>query len=74
MGNWRDRFEKNINQKTERKLSVYFGLYEGAWISTDNTGIWKIDRGEINIISIFQNQAVGVKWIYPQNPGIAKSN
>ena len=26
------------------------------------------------IISIFQNQAVGVKWIYPQNPGIAKSN
>jgi len=53
---------------------VYFGLYEGAWISADSTGIWKIDRGEINIISIFQNQAVGVKWIYPQNPGIAKSN
>ena len=74
MGNWRDRFEKNINQKTERKLSVSFGLYEGAWISADSTGIWKIDRGEINIISIFQNQAVGVKWIYPQNPGIAKSN
>ena len=74
MGNWRDRFEKSINQKTERKLSVYFGLYEGAWISADSTGIWKIDRGEINIISIFQNQAVGVKWIYPQNPGIAKSN
>ena len=73
MGNWRDRFEKSINQKTERKLSVYFGLYEGAWISADSTGIWKIDRGEINIISIFQNQAVGVKWIYPQNPGIASS-
>jgi len=52
MGNWRDRFEKSINQKTERKLSVYFGLYEGAWISADSTGIWKIDRGEINIISI----------------------
>ena len=67
-------FEKSINQKTERKLSVYFGLYEGAWISADSTRILKIDRGEINIISIFQNQAVGVKWIYPQNPGIAKSN
>ena len=34
----------------------------------------KLIGGEINIISIFQNQAVGVKWIYPQNPGIAKSN
>ena len=68
---------RDINHKyivVERKLSVYFGLYEGAWISADSTGIWKIDRGEINIISIFQNQAVGVKWIYPQNPGIAKSN
>ena len=74
MGNWRDRFEKSINQKTERKLSVYFELYEGAWIPADSPGIWKIDRGEINIISIFQNQAVGAKWIYPQNPGIAKSN
>ena len=27
-----------------------------------------------NIICFFQNQTVGVKWIYPQNPGIAKSN
>jgi hypothetical protein len=26
------------------------------------------------IICFFQNQAVGAKWIYPQNPGIAKSN
>ena len=74
MGNWRDRFEKSINQKTGRKLSVYFTIYQWTWISTDNTGIWKIDRGEINIISIFQNQTVGAKWIYPQNPGIAKSN
>ena len=74
MDNGRDRFEKSINQKTGRKLSVHFELYGGAWISADSTGIWKIDRGEINIISIFQNQAVGVKWIYPQNPGIAKSN
>ncbi len=24
--------------------------------------------------AFFQNQTVGVKWIYPQNPGIAKSN
>lgn len=74
MDNGRDRFETDINQKTGRKLSVHFELYEGAWISADSPGIWKIDRGEINIISIFQNQAVGVKWIYPQNPGIAKSN
>ena len=29
---------------------------------------------KINIICFFQNQAVGAKWIYPQNPGIAKSN
>ena len=74
MGNWRDRFEKSINQKTERKLSMYFELYEGAWISADSTGIWKNDRSKINIIFFFQNQTVGVKWIYPQNPGIAKSN
>lgn len=53
---------------------MYFELYEGAWIPADSPGIWKIDRGEINIISIFQNQAVGAKWIYPQNPGITKSN
>ena len=74
MGNWRDRFEKSINQKTERKLSVYFGLYEGAWISADSTGILKNKRSKINIICFFQNQTVGVKWIYPQNSGIAKSN
>jgi hypothetical protein len=61
MDNGRDRFETDINQKTGRKLSVHFELYEGAWISADSTGIWKIDRSEINIISIFQNQAVGVK-------------
>lgn len=30
--------------------------------------------GEINIVSIFQNQAVRAKWIYPQNSGIAKRN
>ena len=72
--NWRDRFEKSINQKTERKLSVYFELYEGAWIPADSPGIWKTDRSKINIICFFQNQAVGAKWIYPQNPGIAKSN
>ena len=53
---------------------MYFELYEGAWIPADNPGIWRVDRGEINIICFFQNQAVGVKWIYPQNPGIAKSN
>lgn len=74
MGNWRDRFEKSINQKTERKLSMYFELYEGAWIPADSPGIWRVDRGEINIICFFQNQAVGAKWIYPQNPGITKSN
>ena len=28
MGNWRDRFEKSINQKTGRKLSVYFTIYQ----------------------------------------------
>ena len=61
MGNWRDRFEKSINQKTGRKLSVYFELYEGAWISADSSGIWRVDRGEINIICFFQNQAVGAK-------------
>ena len=74
MGNWRDRFEKSINQKTERKLSMYFELYEGAWIPADSPGIWRVDRGEINIICFFQNQAVGAKRIYPQDSGIAKSN
>ena len=74
MGNWRDRFEKSINQKTGRKLSVYFELYEGAWISADSSGIWRVDRGEINIICFFQNQAVGAKRIYPKDSGIAKSN
>ena len=34
--------KKSINQKTERKLSVYFGLYEGAWISADSTGFGKM--------------------------------
>ena len=53
MGNWRDRFEKSINQKTERKLSVYFELYEGAWIPADSSGIWKTDRSKINIICFF---------------------
>jgi len=53
---------------------MYFELYEGAWIPADSPGIWRADRGEINIICFFQNQAVGAKWIYPQNPGIAKSN
>ena len=38
--------KQSINQKTGRKLSVYFELYEGAWISADSSGIWKIDRGE----------------------------
>ena len=47
MGNWRDRFEKSINQKTERKLSVYFELYEGAWIPADSPGIWKTDRSKM---------------------------
>ena len=42
--------EKSINQKTERKLSVYFELYEGAWIPADSSGIWKTDRSKINII------------------------
>ena len=60
--------KKSINQKTGRKLSVYFELYEGAWIPADSPGIWRVDRGEINIICFFQNQAVGAKWIYPQNP------
>ena len=53
---------------------MYFELYEGAWIPADSPGIWRVDRGEINIICFFQNQAVGAKWIYPQNPGITKSN
>ena len=34
---------------------MYFGLYEGAWISADSTGIWKNDRSKINIICFFQN-------------------
>ena len=29
---------------------------------------------KINIICFFQNQAVGAKWIYPKDSGIAKSN
>ena len=74
MNNGRDRFETDINQKTGRKLSVHFELYEGTWISAYSPGIWKTDRSKINVICFFQNQAVGVKWIYPQNPGIAKSN
>ena len=74
MDNGRDRFEKSINQKTERKLSMYFELHEGAWIPADSPGIWRVDRGEINIICFFQNQAVGAKWIYPKDSGIAKSN
>jgi hypothetical protein len=56
------------------QIAGELGLYEGAWISADSTGIWKNDRSKINIICFFQNQTVGVKWIYPQNPGIAKSN
>ena len=74
MDNGRDRFETDINQKTGRKLSVHFELYEGAWISTDSSGIWKTDRSKINIICFFQNQAVGTKRIYPKDSGIAKSN
>ena len=68
---------RDINHKyivVERKLSMYFELYEGAWIPADSPGIWRVDRGEINIICFFQNQAVGAKWIYSQNPGITKSN
>lgn len=74
MDNGRDRFETDINQKTGRKLSVHFELYEGAWISADSSGIWKTDRSKINIICFFQNQAVGAKRIYPKEFGIAKSN
>jgi len=74
MDNGRDRFETDINQKTGRKLSVYFELYEGAWISADSSGIWETDRSKINIICFFQNQAVGTKRIYPKDSGIAKSN
>ena len=74
MDNGRDRFETDINQKTGRKLSVHFELYEGAWISADSPGIWKTDRSKINVICFFQNQAVGTKRIYPKDSGIAKSN
>ena len=35
---------------------------------------WCTNGLKINIICFFQNQTVGVKSIYPQNPGIAKSN
>ena len=42
MDNGRDRFETDINHKTGRKLSVHFELYEGAWISADSSGIWKL--------------------------------
>ena len=66
--------KKALTRKQKESYQCILDYTEGAWISADSTGIWKIDRGEINIISIFQNQAVGVKWIYPQNPGIAKSN
>ena len=55
MDNGRDRFETDINQKTGRKLSVHFELYEGAWISADSSGIWKTDRSKINVICFFQN-------------------
>ncbi len=49
MDNGRDRFETDINQKTGRKLSVHFELYEGAWISADriypkDSGIAKSNR------------------------------
>lgn len=74
MDNGRDKFETDINQKTGRKLSVHFELYEGAWISADSPGIWKTDRSKINVICFFQNQAVGTKRIYPKDSGIAKSN
>ena len=67
-------FETDINQKTGRKLSVYFELYEGTWISAGRSGNWKTDRSKINIICFFQNQAVGAKRIYPKDSGIAKSN
>ena len=50
-----DTFETDINQKTGRKLSVHFELYEGAWISADSSGIWKTDRSKINVICFFQN-------------------
>ena len=32
---------------------MYFELYEGAWIPADSSGIWRVDRGEINIRSAF---------------------
>mgnify|MGYP000741940121 CR=1 FL=1 len=45
IGNWRDRFEKSIKPETERKLSMYFELYEGAWIPADSPGIWRVESG-----------------------------
>ena len=74
MDNGRDRFETDINQKTGRKLSVYFELYKRTWISADSPGIWKTDRSKINVICFFQNQAVRAKRIYPKDSGIATSN
>jgi hypothetical protein len=74
MDNGRDRVETDINQKTRRKLSVYFELYEGAWISANSSGVWGIDWSEISVICFFQNQAVGKKRIYSQDSSIVKSN
>ena len=65
--------KKVLTRKQKESYQCYFELYEGAWIPADSPGIWKTDRSKINIICFFQNQAVGAKWIYPQNPGIAKS-
>ena len=42
MDNGRDRFETDINQKTGRKLSVHFELYEGAWtVSYTHLDVYK---------------------------------
>ena len=66
--------KKALTRKQEESYQCILQLYEGAWISADSSGIWRVDRGEINIICFFQNQAVGAKRIYPQDSGIAKSN
>ena len=55
MDNGRDRFETDINQKTGRKLSVYFTVYDRTRISADGERVWKTDRSEVNLICIFQN-------------------
>ena len=66
--------KKVLTRKQKESYQCILNYTKEHGLPADSPGIWKTDRSKINIICFFQNQAVGAKWIYPQNPGIAKSN